>query len=157
MLRFVLLFLVFLPAQAMAERVALVIGMGAYEHVIQLKNTINDARNVGGKLENVGFKFTYAIDKSQSQLLDIMQGFSFQAETSDLALIYYAGHGVEVQGVNYLVPVDAKVNVAADIQRVGISLNQILKTVESARKMRVVILDSCRVQPTILLRGTNTM
>ena len=81
MLRFVLLTLLFLPAQAIAERVALVIGMGAYEHVIQLKNTINDARNVGGKLEAVGFKVTYAIDKSQSQLLDIMQGFSFQAET----------------------------------------------------------------------------
>ena len=153
MLRFALFAFLVLPVQAMAERVALVIGMGAYEHVIQLKNTINDARNIGAKLEHVGFKVTYAIDKSQTQLLDIMQGFSFQAETADLALIYYAGHGVEVQGVNYLVPVDAKVNVAADIERVGISLNQILKTVESARKMRVVILDSCRNNPFVGISG----
>ena len=149
MLRNTLIALIMLvaPLPAMAAKVALVIGMGTYQHVIQLKNTINDARNVGAKLEQVGFKVTYAIDSSQSQLLDIMQTFSFDAETADIALIYYAGHGVEASGENYLIPVDAEVKSNKDVQRVGVSLAQMLKTVESARKMRVVILDACRNNP----------
>ena len=142
-----LLILLVTPLQAMAERVALVIGMGAYQHVVQLKNTINDADNIAAKLEDVGFKVTLATNKTQAELLDIMQAFSFQAETADLALVYYAGHGVEVQGVNYLIPIDANVKSNKDVVRVAVSLDDVLKTVESARKMRVVILDSCRNNP----------
>ncbi|MEO6301051.1 MAG: caspase family protein [Paracoccaceae bacterium] len=150
-----LLFVLIVPFPAMAERVALVIGMGAYEHVVQLKNTINDADAVAAKLEDVGFKVTLATDKTQAELLDIMQAFSFQAETADLALVYYAGHGVEVQGVNYLIPIDANVKSNKDVVRVAISLDDVLKTVESARKMRVVILDSCRNNPFGDLVDTN--
>ena len=150
---FALTLLLVTPLQALAERVALVIGMGDYQNVAQLKNTINDADKIAAKLQEVGFNVTLATNKSQAELLDILQTFSFQAETADLALVYYAGHGVEVQGVNYLVPVDAKVAKAEDITRVGISLNQILKAVESARKMRVVILDSCRNNPFIGIKG----
>lgn len=142
-----LLFALLLPLQAMAGKVALVIGMANYQHVVHLKNTINDARNVGATLEKVGFKVTYAIDATQSELLDMMQTFSFDAETADIALIYYAGHGVEASGENYLIPVDADVRSNKDVQRVGVSLKQVLKTVESARKMRVVILDACRNNP----------
>ena len=149
------LILVFLPLTALAERVALVIGMGAYENIAQLKNTVNDADLIAAKLQEVGFNVTVATDKSQTELLDILQTFSFQAETADLALIYYAGHGVEVAGLNYLVPVDAKVAKAEDITRVGISLNQVLKSVEAARKMRVVILDSCRNNPFAGIAGFN--
>ncbi|MBC7737205.1 MAG: caspase family protein [Candidatus Saccharibacteria bacterium] len=141
------LLLALTPFQAMAERVALVIGMSDYVNVAKLKNTIADADKIAAKLQEVGFKVTLATDKSQNELLDILQTFSFQAETADLALVYYAGHGVEVRGVNYMVPVDAAVGKADDITRVGVSLNQILKSVERARKMRVVILDSCRNNP----------
>lgn len=145
--RLFLALLILLPLPALAEKVALVIGMGAYQHVIQLKNTVNDARNVGATLEKVGFKVTYAIDATQTQLLDAMQTFSFDAETSDIALIYYAGHGVEASGENYLIPVDAAVTSNKDVQRVGVSLAQMLKAVDAARKMRVVILDACRNNP----------
>ena len=138
---------------ALAERVALVIGMSAYQNVAPLKNTINDADRIAAKLQEVGFNVTLATDKTQGELLDIMDTFSFQAETADLALVYYAGHGVEVQGVNYIVPVDAKVTRAEDITRVGVSLGQVLQTVSSARKMRVVILDSCRNNPFIGIAG----
>ena len=144
---FALTLLILAPLPALAEKVALVIGMGAYQHVVQLKNTINDARNVGATLEKAGFKVTYAIDASQSELLDTMQTFSFDAETAEIALIYYAGHGVEASGENYLIPVDAQVKSNKDVQRVGVSLAQMLKAVESARKMRVVILDACRNNP----------
>ena len=147
------LILLMSPLAAMAERVALVIGMSAYVNVTPLKNTLNDANKIAAKLQEVGFSVTLATNKSQAELLDILQTFSFQAETADLALVYYAGHGVEVQGVNYMVPVDAKVAKAEDITRVGISLNQILKAVEGARKMRVVILDSCRNNPFVGIKG----
>jgi uncharacterized protein len=141
------------PLAARAERVALVIGMSSYEYVTPLKNTINDADRIAAKLQEVGFAVTLVEDKTQGELLDIMQTFSFQAETADLALVYYAGHGVEVQGVNYIVPIDAKVAKAEDITRVGISLNKVLDAVDSARKMRVVILDSCRNNPFIGVSG----
>ena len=150
---FIALTLLLMPLQAMAERVALVIGMGDYVNVTPLKNTINDANKIAAKLQDVGFNVTLATNKTQGELLDILQTFSFQAETADLALVYYAGHGVEVQGVNYMVPVDAKVTKADDITRVGVSLNQILKSVEGARKMRVVILDSCRNNPFVGIKG----
>ena len=147
------LILLLIPLAALAERVALVIGMSAYQNVAPLKNTINDADRIAAKLQEVGFNVTLAVDKTQGELLDIMDTFSFQAETADLALVYYAGHGVEVQGINYLVPVDAKVTKADDITRVGISLNKVLQTVDSARKMRVVILDSCRNNPFVGIAG----
>ncbi len=145
--RLILVLALFAPIPALAEKVALVIGMGAYQHVVTLKNTINDARNVGAKLEQAGFKVTYAIDATQADLLTTMQVFSFQAETADIALIYYAGHGVEASGENYLIPVDAQVASNKDVQRVGISLAQMLATVETARKIRIVILDACRNNP----------
>ena len=151
--RLIIALVLLLPHPALAERVALVIGMSDYANVAKLKNTINDADRIAAKLQEVGFKVTLATDKTQSELLDIMDTFAFQSETADLALVYYAGHGVEVQGVNYLVPIDAQVTAAQDITRVGISLNQILATVDSARKMRVVILDSCRNNPFVGIAG----
>jgi len=148
-LRFVVfLWLTLLPAAAFAaSRVALVIGMSKYQNVGTLKNTVNDATAVADTLESIGFDVTRVVDAPLKKLLKIMDEFSFQAETSDLALIYYAGHGVEVQGQNFLVPVDADVRSNIDVQQQSVSLKQMLKVVESARKLRIVILDSCRNNP----------
>ncbi len=147
-MRFLLALCLCLAAHpVLAEKIAMVIGMGAYQNVPGLKNTVNDARNVGAKLEQVGFKVTYAIDATQQQLLDLMDTFSFDSETADVALIYYAGHGVEASGQNFLIPVDAKVRSIKDVARVSISLDQLLKSVDHARKMRIVILDACRNNP----------
>lgn len=145
--RLLLVLALTLPLPAFAAKVALVIGMAAYKHVITLKNTVNDARNVGAKLEAAGFTVTYALNATQAELLAVMKTFRFQAETADIALIYYAGHGVEASGENYLIPVDAQVASNKDVQRVGVSLAQMLATVETARKIRVVILDACRNNP----------
>jgi uncharacterized protein len=76
-----------------------------------------------------------------------LDDFAFRSETADLALIYFAGHGVEVQGENFLVPVDAAVQSNRDIQRQSVSLREMLLAVDKARKMRIVILDSCRDNP----------
>lgn len=130
-----------------ADRKALVIGMAGYAHVTPLHNTANDARMISETLDRIGFDVTTVIDASQVELLSALAGFAFRAETADLALIYYAGHGVEVQGENFLIPVDAEVRATRDIPGESVSLKDLLAAVDHARRMRVVILDSCRDNP----------
>ncbi|SFT33844.1 Sel1 repeat-containing protein [Sedimentitalea nanhaiensis] len=134
-------------ASAATDRVALVLGLGAYQTIEPLDNTRNDARAIAGALKGIGFDVTLSLDATSSQLRQLMDDFAFRSETADLALIYFAGHGVEVQGENFLIPVDADINSNLDVQRQSISLKQLLTTVERARKMRIVILDSCRNNP----------
>lgn len=141
-----LLSLAALVAQA-ADRVALVIGMGAYRTVPALKNTVNDARAISDTLDQIGFDVTTLIDADHATLAQSLNDFAFRVETADLALIYFAGHGVEVQGENFLIPVDADVRSNQDIQRQSVSLKDFLAAVDHARKMRIVILDSCRNNP----------
>lgn len=132
---------------AAADRVALVIGLGAYQTIEPLSNTRNDARGMAESLESIGFDVTMAIDSTSQELFQLLDDFAFRSETADLALIYYAGHGVEVQGENFLIPVDADISSNQDVQRQSVSLKQLLAAVERARKMRIVILDSCRDNP----------
>ncbi len=134
-------------ASAATERVALVLGMGAYQTIEPLDNTRNDARAIARTLKSIGFDVTLSLDATGSQLRQLMDDFAFRSETADLALIYFAGHGVEVQGENFLIPVDAEIRSNLDVQRQSVSLKQLLATVERARKMRIVILDSCRDNP----------
>lgn len=135
------------PVLAASDRVAMVIGLGAYQTIEPLKNTRNDARAIADTLESIGFDVTLGIDVTSGQMRQMMEDFSFRAETADIALVYFAGHGVEVQGENFLIPIDARVSSNKEVQRQSVSLNQLLKAVERARKMRIVILDSCRDNP----------
>lgn len=130
-----------------AERMALVVGMAEYRHIPPLKNTTHDARRIAATLEGIGFEVTTLINAPQVELRAALDDFSFRSETADLALIYFAGHGVEVQGENFLIPIDAAVRSNRDIQRHSVSLKDMLAAVDRARKMRVVILDSCRDNP----------
>lgn len=130
-----------------ADRVALVIGIANYSSIPALKNTVNDAVTISTTLEGVGFEVTRLIDATGAQIRTALDKFSFDAETADLALIYFAGHGVEVQGENYLIPANANVASNADVQKQSVSLKDFLTAVDSARKMRIVILDSCRDNP----------
>jgi hypothetical protein len=132
---------------AAAERVALVIGMASYEHVEPLGNTLNDARAIADTLDAIGFDVMREMDVTGEQLRQAVADFAFRSETADLAVIYYAGHGVEVQGENFLIPIDANVTSNLDIQRQSVSLKELLAAVDKARKMRVIILDSCRNNP----------
>lgn len=155
MLRFATLILLLLAWPALAservavetERVALVIGMSRYTHIVTLDNTVNDARLIAKTLDDIGFEVTLVTDAGYQDLRRAMDSFAFRSETADLALIYFAGHGVEVQGENYLIPVDANVASNRDIQRASVSLDDMLATVDKARVMRIVILDSCRNSP----------
>ncbi|MBY6089208.1 caspase family protein [Maritimibacter alkaliphilus] len=130
-----------------AERVALVIGVADYEAITPLANTSNDAGGIAETLDRIGFAVTTLIDPPLSEMTETLKRFSFEAETADLALIYFAGHGVEVQGENYLIPADARVQSNRDILAQSLSLDDLLAAVDSARKMRIVILDSCRDNP----------
>lgn len=145
---FIFCLAVFWPAAVFAvERVALVIGMSDYTYIPDLKNTVNDAKRISQTLQDIGFDVTEALDAPLDDLLQIIDDFAFRSETADLALVYFAGHGVEVQGENFLVPVDANVKSNLDIQRQSVSLKQLLTAVDRARKLRIVILDSCRNNP----------
>jgi hypothetical protein len=135
-----------MPAVA-ADRVALVIGMSQYQTVGTLDNTAKDAQLIADTLTGIGFEVTLVADAGYQDLRAAMDKFAFRAETSDLALIYYAGHGIEVQGKNYLLPVDVAIQTASDVLRQSVSLDDFLATVDRARVMRIVILDSCRDNP----------
>jgi hypothetical protein len=144
---FLAVLLVFPLAAFAADRVALVIGMADYRTVEPLDNTVNDARGIARTLEGIGFRVTTLADATAEEFRTALEEFAFRAETSDLALIYFAGHGVEVQGENFLIPVDADVRSNRDIQRQSVSLRDLLAAVERARRLRIVILDSCRDNP----------
>lgn len=130
-----------------AERVALVIGIAQYQSITPLRNTVNDANALSKTLEGVGFEVTKLVDANVADINTALNRFSFEAEAAELALIYFAGHGVEVQGENFLIPADADIKSNADVQAQAVSLKQFLGAVDSARKMRIVILDSCRNNP----------
>lgn len=148
MRRIFLSFLILLPLPALAaEKIALVVGMGHYQSVVQLDNTLNDAQGVADTLAGIGFQVTTLLDATGADFRAAIDGFAFRSETADIALIYYAGHGVEVQGENFLIPVDARITSNLDVQRQAISLKDLLASVDNARKMRIVILDSCRNDP----------
>lgn len=130
-----------------AERVALVLGMSKYRTISPLKNSSNDAAAIAKTLTTLGFETEIALDLSMADLTRRVQDFSFKAETADVALVYYAGHGVEVGGENYLVPVDIAVANAGEIGSKALGLKSLLAAVDKARKLRIVILDSCRNNP----------
>lgn len=137
-----------LPAGATAaERVALVLGMAKYQTISSLRNTASDARDISKVLEKLGFEVTVAIDQPLKEMVDTINGFSFKAETADIALVYYAGHGVEIGGQNYLIPVDIAIDRPDLIGERAVSVKKLLGAVDRARKLRIVILDSCRNNP----------
>ncbi|RYI25927.1 MAG: caspase family protein, partial [Acetobacteraceae bacterium] len=129
------------------DRVALVFGMANYQNVTPLRNTVNDAGALAQTLTDIGFHVDVRMDATRDEALAALKSFAFDAETADIALIYYAGHGVSVQGTTFLIPVDAKVRQARDIVTASITMDQMLAAADGARKMSIVILDSCRDNP----------
>jgi len=136
-----------IPAAFASERIALVLGMAKYTTISALKNTTNDATAIGATLSKLGFETEIATDKTLPELVKIVNDFSFRSETADIALVYYAGHGVEVGGENYLVPIDIDIKAPNEIADKALSLKRLLGAVDRARKLRIVILDSCRNNP----------
>ena len=130
------------------KRVALVIGNAIYHHGDTLKNPVNDARAISDALNRLNFAGAEPqLDVNYNQLRRALQDFSVKADGADMAVIYFAGHGVEVDGRNFLIPVDAKLERSRDVDFEAISLDQTLNAVDGARQLRLIILDACRNNP----------
>ena len=135
-------------AAQQGRRIALVIGNSGYKHVPALANPKRDAEAIAASLRAVGFEeVTLVSDSDRGRLLDTLKTFANNAEKADWAVVYYAGHGMEVSGVNYLIPVEAKVAVDRDVQYEAVPLDQVMTAVEGAKKLRLVLLDACRDNP----------
>ena len=132
-------------AQA-AGRVALVVGNGAYTHIGRLPNPTNDAADVGAALRRLGFEVTHVRDADLSALTTELRAFSRRSRGADVALVFYAGHGMEMDGVNYLLPVDARLERDTDVWSETVTLDNVLVSTSGAG-LRLVILDACRNNP----------
>jgi len=142
--------LIFLAGQpALADkRVALVIGNSSYRNVARLSNPANDAAAVAAMFKSAGFDSVDAkLDLSASEMRKTLREFGSRARDADVAVIYYAGHGIELDGTNYLIPVDATLETDTDVLDETFPLDRVLFTVEPARQLRLVILDACRDNP----------
>ncbi len=130
------------------RRVALVIGNSAYKSVPLLPNPVRDAAAVADVLRKVGFQsVTLVKDVTRDKLVEALRSFAKEADNSDWALIYYAGHGIELAGTNYLIPIDAKLVSDRDVQFEAIGLDQVMSATDGAKKLRIILLDACRDNP----------
>lgn len=134
-------------SQPAGQRIALVIGNGSYA-MAPLKNPVNDARDVTEALRLVGFEVTYKENLNQKDMKVAIRAFGKSIKGSAVGLFYYAGHGVQVNGFNYLVPVDATVESEEEVEYECVEVGFVLAQMESAgNPMNIVILDACRNNP----------
>ena len=133
-------------APAAETRVALVIGNGAYANKATLPNPAHDAEDVAKALRRNNFEVIYGTDLSQAGMQDLAIKFARAAGRADVAMFYYSGHAMQYNGVNYLMPVDAKLDDEADLKRF-MRVDDILSDLQQARNLRILVLDSCRDNP----------
>jgi len=135
------------PAHA-EKRVALVLGNSAYKNAPPLPNPVNDGAMIAATLKNAGFDVVDSrSDLPALEMRRALRDFTDRARDADIAVIYYAGHGMEVDGTNYLIPVDAKLERDTDVYDEALSLDRILVAAEPAKQLQLVILDACRDNP----------
>jgi len=136
------------PAAPTGRRIALVVGNSNYRNAAALPNPQRDAELVSQTLRRVGFDLvTLQTDLSRDALTNALRDFAQQAETADWAMVYYAGHGMEIGGTNYLIPVDAKIAADRDIGFEAVALDQVRNAVGRAKRLRLIVLDACRDNP----------
>src|ERR1700693_1315624 len=136
-----------MPGQAQM-RVALVIGNGAYKNVAALPNPATDARDIAASLGRLGFEvMPPLIDGSFDQMHRALLDFGRRARGAEMAVVYFAGHGMEVGGENWLIPTDAELRSDPDAENEAVSLRSMILQVSGATKLGMVILDACRNNP----------
>jgi WD40 repeat protein/uncharacterized caspase-like protein len=141
--------LVVQPTGAFADqRMALVMGNSAYQRAPKLANATNDANLLVETFKKAGFTVVDARnDLSAQDMRRTLRDFGAKARSADIAVVYYAGHGIEIDGNNYIVPVDAQLENDTDVYDETIGLDRILVAIEPAKRLRLVILDACRDNP----------
>jgi formylglycine-generating enzyme required for sulfatase activity len=135
------------PVQPVEKRVALVIGIGAYQNAPALTNPTNDARAMSETFRRLNFEVVELYDGDYRRFSRALREFGIKAAASDVAVVYFAGHGVQVGRENYLLPADARLERERDLLYETIPLELMLGEVSQARKLGIVLLDSCRNNP----------
>jgi hypothetical protein len=138
----------FATAAAAERRVALVVGISAYKNAPTLSNTINDSKAIAALFKSIGFEVV--ISRSDLGVVDFkrtVREFLITAENADMAVVYYAGHGIEIGGINYLIPMDAKLSHDYDVDDEAIALDRIIWALQPVRRLRLILLDACRDNP----------
>ena len=135
------------PAVVFADgRVALVVGNSTYAHIGRLPNPDNDARDMSTALRRLGFEVTTEFDADRVELTAALRAFTRRSAGADVSLVFYAGHGIEMDGVNYLVPVDARLERDVDVRFETVTVDDLLVSTSGA-SLRLLILDACRNNP----------
>jgi hypothetical protein len=129
------------------RRVALVVGNSAYRAVPVLPNPRRDAQAMAAALKRLGFDVELRIDGNRAQMDEAIRRFGDRLEGAQVGLFFYAGHGLQFNGVNYLVPVDATLGKERDLDFEAVELARVLKQMEAQRRINVVFLDACRDNP----------
>jgi Caspase domain len=150
---------VFASVAQAERRVALIIGNSAYRNASPLPNTINDANSVAALFRSVGFEVVSS--RNELGVLEFkraIRDFLITSETADIAVVYYAGHGIEVNGANFLIPVDAKLARDYDVDDEAVALDRIVWALQPVRRLRLILLDACRDNPFVarLQRSVST-
>jgi len=137
------------PAEStsIGKRIALVIGNGDYQNATPLPNPANDARAVAKSLREIGFEVSEGLDLANSAMTRLIRDFLRAAPSAQLALVFYAGHGLQVDGRNYLVPIDAKLMARSDLSFETIDVDTILNGLNDEARANIIILDACRDNP----------
>ena len=132
---------------AAETRVALVIGNSNYSSTVSLPNPTNDADDIAQALSSIGFQVSKVVNLNYDKMRRELAQFSSKAAKADIALVYYAGHGIEVNSQNYLVPTDAKLVSDRDVEFEAIKLDLVMRAASGARELSLVLLDACRNNP----------
>ncbi|MCP3370955.1 caspase family protein [Bradyrhizobium cajani] len=139
-------------------RMALIIGNGAYQHVKALPNPPNDARAVARSLRDIGFTVSEGVDLDRAAMQKVTRDFLREAARAQVAVVYYAGHGVQVDGRNYLIPVDVELKPGANMTDAMIDMDTIMAGLDDQVRTNILIFDACRNNPMaqqVASAGTN--
>lgn len=136
-----------LPAIASERRVALVIGNSGYSNAPVLPNTVNDARDMAASLRKVGFEVVDGVNLDKRGMDQAVTRFARLAQDADAVMFYYAGHGFQFNGENYLVPVEARVEDEISVQYETTRLNDVLTALNFSKGVKIMVLDACRNNP----------
>ena len=129
------------------RRVALVLGNSQYQHAVALPNPVRDAQAMGERLQTLGFEVVSGFDLTKQQTQSTVAQFAKQVRGADIALFFYAGHGLQVSGKNYLLPVDAALEDETSLDFEAVSIDFVLRQMSRETSIRLVFLDACRDNP----------
>lgn len=129
------------------KKFALIIGNRNYAHAIDVNNASNDANDLGNVFSSLGFETWVGIDQSSSNFRTLLRQFSRAAKNSDIAVFYYAGHAIQFDGRNYIIPVDSELENATDISFEAMTIDSVVRLLEGASSSNILFLDACRNNP----------